>query len=150
MPDEILEGKNVNLSNLHSFANLQVWAFGLYHINIWLKFVLTFGKSCIYGTYLISCIVPACCSPSVLTLISVSCILFESVLIAFQWFGSVFFSSVIYLACVCIPYLYLWYIHLQFMLIRGFEIVFCIIKSNLLTSVPSLKFSHLSFSVFCL
>ena len=31
------------------------------------------------------------------------------VFIAFQWFSSVFFSSVIYLACACIDYLHLWY-----------------------------------------
>ena len=77
----------------------------------------------VYTTYLDNCIVPACFSPLVLILILVSCTVF----IAFQWFSSVFFSSVIHLTCVCIAYLHLWYIHLQFMLISGFQIFFCII-----------------------
>ena len=92
--------------------------------------ISTFGYSLcrlwahlVYTTYLDNCIVPACFSPLVLTLILVSCTVF----IAFQWFSSVFFSSVIHLACVCIDYLHLWHIHLQFMLISGFQIFLCII-----------------------
>ena len=59
-------------------------------------------------------------------------------------------SPVIYLAYVCIAYLYLWYTHLQFLLISGLEIVFGIIKFISLTSILSQKLSHLLFSVFCL
>ena len=108
---------------LQFLANLQFWAFGLYHLNIWIQFVQTLGTSCIYTTYLDNCIVPTCFSPLVITLILVSCTVF----IAFQWFSSVFFSSVISLTCVCIDYLHLCYTHLQFMLISGFQIFLCII-----------------------
>ena len=123
MLDEFLENKNVNLSHFQSLANLQFWTFGLYHLNIWIEFMQTFGTTCLCTTYLDNYVVPACFSPFVLTLILVSCTVF----IAFQWFSSVFFSSVIHLACVCIDYLHLWYTHLQFMLISGFQIFFCII-----------------------
>ena len=92
--------------------------------------ISTFGYSLyrlwahlVYTTYLDNCIVPACFSSLVLTLILVSCTVF----IAFQWFSRVFFSSVIHLVCVCIGYLHLWYTHSQFMLINGFQIFFCII-----------------------
>ena len=37
--DEILDDKNVNLSNLQSLANLPFWTSGLYHLNIWIQFV---------------------------------------------------------------------------------------------------------------
>ena len=68
--DGILEDKNVNLSYLQSLANFQFWTFGLYHLNIWIQFVQTFGTSCIYTTYLDNSIVSAgCFSPLVLTLI---------------------------------------------------------------------------------
>ena len=78
-----------------------------------LAFIIpTFGYSLcrlwallVYTTYLDNYIVPACFSPLVLTLILVSCTVF----MAFQWFSSIFFSSVIHLACVCIDYLHLWY-----------------------------------------
>ena len=92
--------------------------------------ISTFGYSLsrlwahlVYTTYLDNCIVPACFSPLVLTLTLVS----YTVFIAFQWFSRVFFSSVIHLACVCIDYLYLCYTYLQFMVISGFQIFFCII-----------------------
>ena len=69
--------------------------FGLYNLcRLWAHLV--------YKTYLDNCIVPACFSPLVLTLILVSC-------------------------TICIDYLHLWYTHLQFMLICGFQIFFCII-----------------------
>ena len=71
------------------------------------------------------------------------------VFIAFQCFSNVFFSSVIHLACVCIDYLHLQYTHLQFMLICGFKIFFCIIHQfNLSISMFSQKCTHLLFSVF--
>ena len=65
--------------------------FGLYNLcRLWAHLV--------YKTYLDNCIVPACFSPLVLTLILVS----YTVFIACQWFSSVFVSSVIHLAWVCI------------------------------------------------
>ena len=62
-----------------------------------------------------TCTISTCFSPLVLKLILVSCTMFQSVCTAFHWF-SVFFTSVMYLARVCIDYLPLWYTHLQFML----------------------------------
>ena len=111
--------------------------------------ISTFGHSLcrlwphlVYKTYLDNCIVPACFSPLVLTVILVSCTVF----IAFPWFSSVFFSSVIDIACVCIDYLHLWYTHLQFLPISGLQ--FVLVKFKLSINMFSQKFTHLLFSVF--
>ena len=89
----------------------------------------TLGTSCIYATYFDNCIVPACLLPFLLRLILLSCILFDRFSVAHQCFlqlSSVFFSSAIHLASVCIDLLDLWYTHLQFIFISGFQIFFCI------------------------
>ena len=49
--DEILEGKNINLSHLQSLANLQFWTFGLHHLCIWIQLVQTLGTSCVYNIF---------------------------------------------------------------------------------------------------
>ena len=137
--------KNFNLRNLQSLENLQFYIFGLCHLNIWIWFVQTLGTSCVYTRYLENGIVPACFSQLVLTLILVNCILF------FSLFSTPFSGSTVFLSAL----LFIWSvlalpICTYGMPICRFEIVFCISKFNLLTSVLSQKSSHLLFSVFCL
>ena len=93
---EILKDKNANLSYLQSLVNFQFWTFARYHLNIciWIQFVQTLGTSCIYTTYLDNCIVYICLFFTLGTYTYTSKL--YSVFIAFQWFTSVFFSSVIY------------------------------------------------------
>ena len=69
--------EDINLSYLQPLANLLIWTFGLYNLNIWIQFVQALGTSCIHTTYVDNCNVPACFSPSVLILIRVSCTLFS-------------------------------------------------------------------------
>lgn len=51
LPDEILEDKNVNLSDLQSLANLELWVFGLClvsHLEIRTQFVQPWGHLVIW------------------------------------------------------------------------------------------------------
>ena len=120
--DETLEGKNVNL-NICSLWQIFNYGHLVFIISTFGYNLCRLWEYLIYATCLDNCIVPGCFSALVLALILASC----TVLIAFPSFSSVFFSSVIHLACVCIVYLHLWHTHLQFMLIKGFQVFFCII-----------------------
>ena len=102
----------------------------------------TLGTSCLYTTNLDNCIVPVCFSSLALTLILASCTLFYN-MFSYPLFLFFFF----FISCVCIDYLHLWYTHLQFMLISGFQIYFALyIKFNLLTSMFSQKCTHVFIS----
>ena len=156
LSDEIMEGKNVNLV-ICSLWKICDFGHLVLIISTFEQHLCRLWAHLLYTIYLENCIVPACFSLLVLTLILVSCTVF----IAFQCFSSVCVSSVIHLACVCIDYFHSRFTHLQFKLISAFQIFFyiiyqvCLVKNVFIFFIFSIYYGSLSLNTincphFCL